>query len=74
MLSSLCLFPFVQQRIADGTAPDSEYVIQSSHDVATRVLSTFNDPTLQAFTFRSLFLGLGFSAFGAVLAQLYYFK
>lgn len=38
------------------------------------MLSTHDEPDLQAVTIRTLFLGLGFSAFGAVLAQIYYFK
>ncbi|KAJ6474554.1 OPT oligopeptide transporter [Mycena vulgaris] len=33
-----------------------------------------DDVDLPILTFRMFFLGLGFSAFGAVLAQLYYFK
>ncbi|KAF5343398.1 hypothetical protein D9757_013809 [Collybiopsis confluens] len=33
-----------------------------------------DDYELPVVTFRMLFLGLGFSAFGSVLAQLYYFK
>lgn len=39
-----------------------------------QVLSTHDEPELQAVTFRSILLGLGFSAFGAVLGQIYYFK
>ncbi|KAI0063813.1 OPT superfamily oligopeptide transporter, partial [Artomyces pyxidatus] len=39
-----------------------------------KVLSTQDDPTQPAFTFRFLVLGLGLSCFGSVLAQIYYFK
>jgi hypothetical protein len=55
-------------------ARPQEYAIRNNHDVAIKVLSTYDDETLPAITFRSLFLGLGFSCFGAVLAQIYYFK
>ena len=36
-----------------------------------QVLSAQDDPTLPWLTFRSVFLGVGLSAFGAVLAQIY---
>ncbi|TFY56328.1 hypothetical protein EVG20_g8969 [Dentipellis fragilis] len=45
-----------------------------AHDVSVKVLSTQDDPKQPAFTFRFLFLGLGLSCFGSVLAQIYYFK
>ncbi|THH13998.1 hypothetical protein EW146_g6285 [Bondarzewia mesenterica] len=52
-----------------------EYLVQDyAHDVAFKVLSTQDDPEQHAFTFRFVFLGLGLSAFGSVLAQIYYFK
>ncbi|KAL4253651.1 oligopeptide OPT transporter family protein [Abortiporus biennis] len=49
-------------------------VIQNAEDVAVQVISTEDDPTLPIFTFRVLFLGIGLSAFGAVLATIYTFK
>jgi hypothetical protein len=64
----------MEERIQKGTATKEEYAIRNNHDVAIKVLSTYDDETLPAITFRSLFLGLGFSCFGAVLAQIYYFK
>ncbi|THH31057.1 hypothetical protein EUX98_g3142 [Antrodiella citrinella] len=63
-----------EERLAHDEATDEEYLIQDAHDVAIKVLSTHDEPELQAITFRAIFLGLGFSAFGAVLAQIYYFK
>ncbi|TFY80131.1 hypothetical protein EWM64_g3881 [Hericium alpestre] len=52
-----------------------QYLVKDfAHDVAVKVLSTQDDPSQPAFTFRFLFLGLGLSCFGAVLAQIYYFK
>ncbi|CAL1705639.1 unnamed protein product [Somion occarium] len=63
-----------EERLAHDEAADEEYLVQNAHDVAIKVLSTRDDPELKAVTFRTIFLGLGFSAFGAVLAQIYYFK
>lgn len=40
-------------------------------DVATRLISLDDDPTLPAFTFRMWFLGIGLSCFGAVLGQIF---
>jgi hypothetical protein len=64
----------LEKRIMDGTATDEEAMVRDNHDIAVKVLSTYDDPTLPVLTFRSMFLGLGFSCFAAVLAQLYYFK
>nr|AGA20382.1 oligopeptide transporter 11 [Phanerodontia chrysosporium] len=49
-------------------------VIEKAEDVALQVISTDDDPTQQAFTFRTVFLGLGLSVFSAVLATIYTFK
>ncbi|KAF9074600.1 OPT oligopeptide transporter protein-domain-containing protein [Rhodocollybia butyracea] len=64
----------LEARLAAGTADDEEYFVRNAHDIAIKVLSTRDDYELPVLTFRMLFLGLGFSAFGSVLAQLYYFK
>lgn len=64
----------LEKRIMDGTATDDEGMVRDNHDIAVKVLSTYDDPSLPVLTFRSMFLGLGFSCFAAVLAQLYYFK
>ncbi|KAI0918718.1 hypothetical protein AcV5_002635 [Taiwanofungus camphoratus] len=63
-----------EERLANDEASEDEYRVEEAYEVAIKVLSLKDDPTLQAVTFRTLFLGLGFSAFGAVLAQIYYFK
>ncbi|KAI0086087.1 OPT oligopeptide transporter [Irpex rosettiformis] len=63
-----------EERLQNDEATDAEYLIQDAADVALKVLSTHDDPDLPSLTFRTFFLGLGFSAFGAVLAQIYYFK
>ncbi|CCL98811.1 uncharacterized protein FIBRA_00816 [Fibroporia radiculosa] len=64
----------LEERIANDEATEAEYRVEEAYEVAIKVLSTRDDPELQAVTFRTLFLGLGFSSFGAVLAQIYYFK
>lgn len=64
----------LEKRILDGTATDEEAMVRDNHDIAVKVLSTYDDASLPVMTFRSMFLGLGFSCFAAVLAQLYYFK
>jgi hypothetical protein len=40
-------------------------------DVATRLISLEDDPSLPAFTFRMWFLGLGLACFGSVLGQIF---
>ncbi|OSX60979.1 hypothetical protein POSPLADRAFT_1145819 [Postia placenta MAD-698-R-SB12] len=64
----------LEERLANDEADEDEYRVEAAYEVATKVLSTRDDPDLPAVTFRTVFLGLGFSAFGAVLAQIYYFK
>ncbi|KAJ7107983.1 peptide transporter MTD1 [Mycena crocata] len=51
-----------------------ERPIVTDVDVATRLISLEDDPTLPAFTFRMWFLGTGLSCFGAVLGQIFYFR
>ncbi|KAH9936802.1 OPT oligopeptide transporter [Epithele typhae] len=63
-----------EERLQNDEAANEEYLVQEAYEVAIKVLSTRDDPELNALTFRTFFLGLGFSAFGAVLAQIYYFK
>ncbi|KAI0364037.1 OPT oligopeptide transporter [Pilatotrama ljubarskyi] len=63
-----------EERLQNDEATEEEYRVQEAYEVAIKVLSTRDDPELPALTFRTFFLGLGFSAFGAVLAQIYYFK
>lgn len=40
-------------------------------DIATRLISLEDEPTLPAFTFRMWFLGLGLACFGSVLGQIF---
>ncbi|KIY50516.1 OPT superfamily oligopeptide transporter [Fistulina hepatica ATCC 64428] len=64
----------LEARLASGNAREEEYRIEGGHDISVKILSTRDDYDLPILTFRTIFLGLGFSAFGSVLAQLYYFK
>ncbi|RDB18213.1 Oligopeptide transporter 9 [Hypsizygus marmoreus] len=61
-------------RIIDMGEDGKERPIETDIDVATRLISLEDDPTLQAFTFRMWFLGIGLSCFGAVLGQIFYFR
>jgi hypothetical protein len=50
---------------------DSEKAILSTErDIATHIVSVDDDPTLNPWTFRALFIGLGLSTFGGVLGEL----
>ncbi|KAF8150696.1 OPT oligopeptide transporter protein-domain-containing protein [Crassisporium funariophilum] len=54
---------------------DSNFgVLQNERDVATHVISIHDDPTLNPWTVRAFVIGIGLSAFGGVLAEIYYFK
>ncbi|EJT98338.1 oligopeptide transporter [Dacryopinax primogenitus] len=64
----------LEMKIERDEASKEEYRVKDAYEVAIKVLSTRDDPELKAFTFRTWFLGLGLSAFGAVLAQIYFFK
>jgi hypothetical protein len=47
---------------------------QTAADLITEVLHVRDDPTLNPWTFRTWFLGIGLSTFGAILATIYHFK
>ncbi|KAF8206246.1 OPT oligopeptide transporter protein-domain-containing protein [Mycena galopus ATCC 62051] len=49
-------------------------VLEDERDIATNVITVADDETLNPWTIRALILGLGLSAFGGVLAEIYYFK
>ncbi|GAA5886511.1 hypothetical protein JCM6882_001666 [Rhodosporidiobolus microsporus] len=55
-------------------ANGKERPIETAEDIATRCISLEDDPTLQIHTFRMYFLGLGLTAFAAVLGQIFYFR
>ncbi|KIK49247.1 hypothetical protein CY34DRAFT_20248 [Suillus luteus UH-Slu-Lm8-n1] len=56
------------------TESDHNVVLQNEREIATHVISVDDDPSLSPWTFRAVFIGLGLSAFGGSLAQIYYFK
>ncbi|OCL08353.1 OPT superfamily oligopeptide transporter [Glonium stellatum] len=47
---------------------------ETAEDLATEVIHARDDPTLNPWTFRVWFLGIGLSTFGGTLATIYYFK
>lgn len=63
--------PSATEKDADAA---SEKVIEKAEDVAVEIISTEDDPSLPVLTFRSVFLGIGLSAFSAVLGTIYTFK
>ncbi|KAG2134272.1 OPT oligopeptide transporter protein-domain-containing protein [Suillus cothurnatus] len=62
----------VETAIVD--ADNEEGVLSDERDIATHVISVDDDPSLNPWTFRAFFIGIGLSAFGGVLAEIYYFK
>ncbi|KUI57842.1 Oligopeptide transporter 5 [Cytospora mali] len=66
----------------DADSVDSEtagltadtHALDTALKLVTRTLDITDDPTQSPFTFRSFILGLGLSTFGAVLAEIFYFK
>ncbi|KAH8597846.1 OPT oligopeptide transporter protein-domain-containing protein [Bisporella sp. PMI_857] len=53
---------------------DKGRLIVQTSELAITVLHVDDDPSLSPWTFRTFFIGLGLSAFGAVLATIYMFK
>ncbi|KAG2036131.1 OPT oligopeptide transporter protein-domain-containing protein [Suillus americanus] len=64
----------VETATADADSNSEEGVLSNERDIATHVISVDDDPSLNPWTFRALFIGLGLSTFGGVLAEIYYFK
>ncbi|KAG6862465.1 hypothetical protein C0995_000011 [Termitomyces sp. Mi166 len=56
------------------TESDEFRVLENERDIVTRVISVADDPTLNPWTIRAFVIGIGLSAFGGVLAEIYYFK
>ncbi|KAJ9474234.1 putative Oligopeptide transporter 1 (putative) [Pseudozyma hubeiensis] len=54
--------------------PDEGKVVHNAADIVTQVLSLEDDPSLNPWTFRMWFLGLGLAIFGSVLQEIFYFK
>ncbi|KAI0057185.1 OPT superfamily oligopeptide transporter [Artomyces pyxidatus] len=66
--------PYHKTDVESSTDSDVSEVLADERDLVTHVISLDDDPTLSPWTFRSFFLGIGLSAFGGVLAEIYYFK
>ncbi|KAG1765012.1 OPT oligopeptide transporter protein-domain-containing protein [Suillus occidentalis] len=62
----------IETAIVDADSEES--VLSDERDIATRIISVDDDPSLNPWTFRAFFIGLGLSTFGGVLAEIYYFK
>jgi hypothetical protein len=54
-------------------ADSEEGVLSTERDIATHVISVDDDPSLNPWTFRAFFIGIGLSAFGGVLGELFEF-
>lgn len=52
-----------------STGDTSHVVLNSEREIVTHVISVDDDPTLNPWTLRALFLGLGLSAFGGSLGM-----
>lgn len=64
----------IEAATVDAGSEESAVVLTNERDIATHVISVDDDPSLNPWTFRAFFIGLGLSAFGGVLAEIYYFK
>ncbi|KAF3913376.1 hypothetical protein ABW20_dc0106770 [Dactylellina cionopaga] len=56
---------------ADFTA---DTVIETNLQLITKALDITDDPTESPYTFRAFMVGLGIATFGAVIAEIFYFK
>ena len=61
---------YTKERDSESLDSGSTAVLQDERDIATHVISIEDDPTLSPWTFRSLVLGMGLSAFGGVLGKI----
>ena len=55
--------------IATNETESTDIILQDERDFATRVISVSDDPSLNPWTFRAFFIGIGLSAFGGVLGM-----
>lgn len=51
---------------SEDSSDDGE-IVHDARDLVTHVISVEDDPSLNPWTFRSFFIGLGLSTFGGVL-------
>ncbi|KAG6334940.1 hypothetical protein ID866_4157 [Astraeus odoratus] len=52
----------------------SETIIKSAADIANLIISSEDDPSLPALTFRFWVIGTGLATFGSVLSEIYFWK
>ncbi|TFK90092.1 OPT oligopeptide transporter [Polyporus arcularius HHB13444] len=62
------------ESLAGGGEDVDDKVIRKDEEVAVEVISAEDDPGLPVLTFRTVFLGVGLSAFTSVLSTIYTFK
>jgi hypothetical protein len=55
--------------VESTTETDSIEVLQNERDIVTYVISVEDDPSLNPWTFRSFFIGIGLSIFGGILGK-----
>jgi hypothetical protein len=58
----------------ESTSGSDCAVLQDERDIVTHVISVGDDPSLNPWTFRSFFLGIGLSAFGGVLGKRHFYS
>ncbi|KAF7718427.1 Uncharacterized protein PECH_005906 [Penicillium ucsense] len=60
----------------DNEALSTEKIgpLEDAEEIVTHVIHVDDDPSLSPWTFRMFFIGIGLSAFGAVLQEIMYFK
>ncbi|KAF7530506.1 hypothetical protein PCG10_000006 [Penicillium crustosum] len=59
---------------AEALSKGNAAPLTTAEEIVTNVIHVDDDPTLSPWTFRMFFIGLGLSAFGAVLQEIMYFK
>ncbi|RDW59135.1 hypothetical protein BP5796_12059 [Coleophoma crateriformis] len=59
---------------ADVEGQPGEIHLDTAADIVTQVIDLDDDPSMNPWTFRMFFIGLGLSCFGAVLGEIYQFK
>lgn len=52
----------------------ADTTLETPLQYVTKTLDCSDDPSLNCYTFRSFFLGAGLACFGAVIAEIFYFK
>jgi hypothetical protein len=60
--------PYSKTDVESTTGTDTA-VLQNERDIVTHVISVHDDPSLNPWTFRSFFIGIGLSAFGGILGE-----